>query len=528
MNTNVSLNLMSESEPKIRHKHKPGVLEKFMLPNPLWQEGYKSFSRLFGRPTGWLYLYSEDSSNRLIRLDRKGDNSFHGANYGCCEGFMEKYSEQLLHSEESLQKLPSFYRCPSGKNGAIFALTHLGKLRGLLYLCHVKRPEREIRDLLVPFDYYITSQVELAFKAFELNNFYETVHPRALALSTMHSVHRVISSSLRLHELLPRIGRLSAQVLKAKGCSIMLADNDHEYLFPYFSFGENAKFVHRQKMKIGRGIEGGIAQTGEFHLTRRSIGVPFIEDDVVGIIILWDKMDDQPFTKTDLEILKSLSEQAVVAIKNAQLFEETEQLTLGSIKTINELLELNFGGDRKQLPVFGEVILEVGKELSLSGRDLIQIGRAILLLDTGALAFPQSLLNKKGKLTKREFELIKRIPMQGATLLRSISSLKPVIPIILHARERYDGKGYPQGLKGDEIPIGARIVSVVDSFMAMISERSYRATMSIESATKEIQANRGTQFDPQVVDAFLNVIRRKDVIDKILAFPTTPDQQEPS
>src|SRR5262249_598877 len=158
-----------------------------------------------------------------------------------------------------------------------------------------------------------------------------------------------------------------------------------------------------------------------------------------------------------LEILKSLSEQAVVAIKNAQLYEETEQLTLGSIKTINELLELNFGGDKRQIPVFGEIIIEVGKELGLSSRELIQIDRAILLLHAGALALPEKVWRKKGKLTKREFELIKRIPLRGATLLRSISSLKPVIPIILHHRERFDGRGYPQRLKGEEIPIGARI-----------------------------------------------------------------------
>ena len=117
----------------------------------------------------------------------------------------------------------------------------------------------------------------------------------------MHSVHRVISSSLRLHELLPRIGRLSAQVLKAKGCSIMLVDPEHDYVLPYFSFGENRRFVHQQRIRIGRGLQGRIAATGDFHLARRSIAIPFIEDDIVGVIALWDKADGQPFTKIDLD-----------------------------------------------------------------------------------------------------------------------------------------------------------------------------------------------------------------------------------
>lgn len=499
-------------------KDKTSVLERFLLPNPSWQEGYKAFNRLFGRPLGWLFVIEEEGGYNLIRLDRKGDCSFYAAsstNAMSCEGFLLKYGEQMIQNEEMIRKLPSFYKCAFGKNGAVFALRHLERIKGFLILCAFKRSEKEIRDLLAPFDHFLKGHVELAYKTFELNNFYETVHPRALALSTIHSVHRVISSSLRLNELLPRIGRLSAQVLKAKGCSIMLVDPNHEFLFPFFSFGDNQKFIHRQRLRMGKGLEGHIAKTGEFHLNRRSIAIPFIDDDVVGVITLWDKIDDQPFTKTDLEILKSLSEQAVVAIKNAQLYEETEQLTLGSIKTINDLLELNFGMDRRQVPLFGEIILEVGKELTLSSKELVQLSRAVLLLDAGTLAFPQEILRKKGKLTKKEFEMIKSIPLRGANLLRSISSLQPVIPIILHHRERYDGKGYPQGLRGEEIPIGARIVSVVDSFIAMISKSTYREPMTIEEAKSEIQANAGTQFDPHVVQCFMKVINRKAILEKL-------------
>lgn len=496
----------------------PTVIERFMLANPSWQEGYRSFNHLLGRPLGWLYMATESGAPRMLRLDRKGNCSFYSANHSneqSCEAFLTKYGQLLHENEDSLQKLPSFYRCAFGKNGAVFALRHLGKVRGFLILCAFTRPEKEVRDLLIPFDHFLQSHIELAYKTFELNNFYETVHPRALALSTMHSVHRVISSSLRLNELLPRIGRLSAQVLKAKGCAILLCDTNQEYLLPYFSFGETRKFIHHNRLKIGRGREGKIAKTGEYYLSRRAIAVPFIEDDVVGVITLWDKIDHQPFTQPDLEILKSLSEQAVVAIKNAQLYEETEQLTLGSIKTINELLEMNFGGTREELPLMGELILEVGKELELSSRELTQLERAILLLDTGTLALPEKVWRKKGKLTKREFELIKKIPMQGAVLLRSISSLKPIIPIILHHRERFDGKGYPEGLVGDQIPIGARIVSVVDSFLAMISRRSYREPLGIDQALHEIETNRGTQFDPKVVEAFLKVVRRKEIFEKL-------------
>lgn len=503
----------------MKRQQKKTVIERFLLPNPQWQEGYRCFNQQMGHPLGWLYLIAGDDK-KLIRLDRKGNCSFYAQshhNMMSCEAFLHKYMNQITEQEDAMRELPSFYKCAFGKNGAIFALQHLGSLKGVLVLCNFSLPEQKVRAWLKPFDHFLNTQVELAYKAYELNNFYETVHPRAVALSTMHSVHRVISASLRLRELLPRIGRLSAQVLKAQGCSILLVDDERKYVVPAFSFGPRSRFKHTRRMRLGHGLEGKIAETGEFHLDRRSIAVPFIEDQIVGVITLWDKIGGQPFTKIDLEILKSLSEQAVVAIKNAQLFEETEQLTIGSIKTINELLELNFGGDRRQLPIFGDIVMEVGRELELSSQELTHLQRAILLLKTGELAFPEKIWRKKEKLTKKEFDLIKKIPLQGANLLRSISSLKPAIPIILHHHERYDGKGYPQRLRGEEIPIGARIVSVVDSFMAMISQRTYRERLTLNQALAEIKANRGTQFDPHVVDCFLKVVRKKEIFEKLKA-----------
>lgn len=512
---------------KLKQKATTGksVLERFLIPNPEWQEGYRTFNKILGSPLGWLYIIDEEEKNRLIRLDRKGNCSFYAAsktNQESCATFLEKYFGQLAGKEETFNSYPAFYKCAYGRTGAIFAVKHLGRLKAFLILCSFRIPERQIRPLLPLFDHFLRTQVELAYKSYELDNFYETVHPRALALSTMHSVHRVISSSLRLKELLPRIGRLCAQVLKARGCSIMLMDSERKYLLPYFSFGESSRERRKHRLQVGRGFEGRLAATGECYFSRRLIAVPFIDEDVVGIISLRNKLDNQAFTAMDLEILKSLSEQAVVAIKNAQLFEETEKLTLGSIRTINELLDFHYGGERNQLPIFGQIVMEVGKDLRLTGRELTALERAVVLLDAGQLTFQEKVWDKKAKLTKKEFDQIRRIPLRGAELLKSISSLKPVIPIILHHRERYDGKGYPRGLKGEEIPAGARIVAVVDSFLAMISPRLYRKRFGVEEALEEIQSNSGTQFDPRVVESFLRVIRRKEIYDPLVKAASRP------
>lgn len=498
---------------------KKSVIERFLLPNPEWQEGYRVFNNSFGHPLGWLYLIEDNAPNRLIRLDRKGNCSFFAgskSNQSSCAGFLEKYFAQLVEKEGETDVDPNLYKCAYGRIGSIFPLKHLGRLKGFLVLCALTLRDQQVRSLIPLFNHFLQSQVELAYKSYELDNFYETVHPRALALSTMHSVHRVITASLRLNELLPRIGRLCAQVLKARGCSILLMDSERKYLLPYFSFGDTSGIRRKHRLHVGRGMEGRVAEEGVPHYDRRCIAVPFIEEDVVGVISLWNKVDNQSFTPMDLEILKSLSEQAVVAIRNAQLFEETEKLTLGSIQTINELLELHYGRDGGPLPIFGKIVMEMGKDLNLNSHELTSLERATLLLDTGTLTFPEKVWDKKAKLTKKELDQIKRIPMRGAALLKSISSLKPVIPIVLHHRERYDGKGYPRGLKGEEIPIGARIVAVVDSFLAMISHRLYKRRFTVEEAFKEVRENTGTQFDPKVVESFLKVIRRREIYDFVI------------
>jgi GAF domain-containing protein len=491
------------------------VLEQYLPQSHAWLDGYQAFMKLMGKPLGWLYLVEADRF-RLVRLDRKGNCSFFAGsknNENACSSFLEKYLDQLKQKPDEVHTLPKFYHCAYGRAGAIFSLKHLGQLKGFLVLCAIHAPQRAVKPYLKVFEQFVQSHVELAYRSFELQNFYETVHPRALALSTIHSVHRVMASSLRMQQLLPRIGRLCAQVCKAKSCAVYLLDPERKHLIPKFSFGERSK--RKRRIRVGFGLEGRVADTAEFHISKQCLAVPFIEEDVVGVIVLRNKISASPFTQTDLEILKTLSEQAVVAIKNAQLFEETEELTLSSIKTINELLQLNVSKESQLLHLFSELTFQVGREMGLHASELTSLHRATLLIDTGLLGTPPQILEKKDKLTRKEYEEIKRHPSRGASALKHISSLHPVIPIIEHHHERYDGKGYPDRLAGDEIPMGARVVAVVDAFIAMISERPHRVTLNLETAIHEIKSNSGSQFDPRVVECFLKVISRPETVEII-------------
>jgi diguanylate cyclase (GGDEF)-like protein/PAS domain S-box-containing protein len=150
---------------------------------------------------------------------------------------------------------------------------------------------------------------------------------------------------------------------------------------------------------------------------------------------------------------------------------------------------------------------EVAKELGLSKEEAELVKQAATLHDLGKVGISEKILLKKSKLTKKEFNEIKKHPQYGADILRPIQFLHGIIPFIFYHHERWDGKGYPSGIKGSEIPLGARIIAIADVYQALTSDRPYRKAYPKKEAVKIIKRESGAQFDPAVVDAFLKVLR---------------------
>jgi HD-GYP domain-containing protein (c-di-GMP phosphodiesterase class II) len=154
--------------------------------------------------------------------------------------------------------------------------------------------------------------------------------------------------------------------------------------------------------------------------------------------------------------------------------------------------------------------VEVGRKLGLGGDDLEILHHASLLHDVGKLGVPESVLRKEGPLDDREIDLMRQHPEIGARMLEDLEHLRDAVPLVLHHQERFDGDlagrhpGYPKGIAGEEIPLGSRIIAVVDAFDAMTTTRSYREALSPTEAAAVIRRERGRQFDPRVVDAFLD------------------------
>jgi putative nucleotidyltransferase with HDIG domain len=150
---------------------------------------------------------------------------------------------------------------------------------------------------------------------------------------------------------------------------------------------------------------------------------------------------------------------------------------------------------------------QIAGELGFSGDKIKNLRLAGLLHDVGKIGTYDYVLDKPSKLTKEEYEVVKKHPVLGTKILEGIKQLKNIIPIIRYHHERIDGKGYPDGLKGEEIPLGAKILHVADSFDSMTEDRPYRPNPGIDYAISELKKYSGIQFDPQVVDAFLRVLK---------------------
>jgi len=209
------------------------------------------------------------------------------------------------------------------------------------------------------------------------------------------------------------------------------------------------------------------------------------------------------FTQQDLRLLEALANQSAVALQNAQLFLDLQESFLATVKALAQAVDAKdsyTAGHSSRVTLYSVV---VGEEMGLAEADLRQLRMAGLLHDVGKIGIRDSVLSKPGKLDDEEFAVMKSHPAVGESILKQVPQLAGVLPGVVSHHERFDGKGYPRGLKGEEIPLLGRVIGVADAFDAMTSDRVYRPRLSDEVALGELRKHSGTQFDSRVVKAFL-------------------------
>lgn len=326
--------------------------------------------------------------------------------------------------------------------------------------------------------------------------------------SASHSIYRLINSTYELKELVPRLTKLICQIFNAQYCTILILDPSQKYSIIKCIADRKKKVTTDKKHKITDRVEKKILKRLSSIRKDGLLASPMICEDIVGIIILRRRKYLPAFEKFEQQLLNTIIEQSVVGIKNLQLYEEQQKTVLGSIKSLVTLLDTRVPQEYTHSPYFSRLVAAIGHQMHLDEKQIESLKYASLLHDTGKADIPLEILTKTTKLTTKEYNIIKTHPQKGARILRSFQILKPVIPIIMHHHEKYDGTGYPSRLKKRQIPLGARIMSVADAFEAMVYGRPYRERMDIACAVREIKKKSNKQFDPRVVEAFLKVVKK--------------------
>ncbi len=226
-------------------------------------------------------------------------------------------------------------------------------------------------------------------------------------------------------------------------------------------------------------------------------------DREIGVLHLDRGPEAEPFTESDLSLCDSLAAAVALGLDRRQLVERHESLFLQTVTALAQAVEMrdSYTGNHTQRVTAYSLVL--AEELGLPEDVRRQLRVATLLHDIGKIAIDDQILRKPGRLSDAEFGMMKTHVVRGAEIIQMIPGLKWALPVVRGHHERYDGKGYPDGLKGEGIPLTARVVAVADAFDAMTSDRPYRVGMPAARAFAELQSGAGTHFDPDCVAAFL-------------------------
>ena len=224
-----------------------------------------------------------------------------------------------------------------------------------------------------------------------------------------------------------------------------------------------------------------------------------------GVLVLADKVDG-PYEQEDVDLVVSVGDQAGVALENKRLQDELLAAYFGVVGVLADAVEAKDPYTHGHCEMVARYGRRTAERLGLSDGDRSVVCFGGLLHDVGKIGVSDGVLNKMGKLLPEEWDLMRSHVRVGRDLLSRVPALERVADVVLHHHERFDGKGYPEGLSGEQISLASRIICVVDAYSAMIAKRSYKESMSDADARAELLRCKGSHFDPEVVDAFLTVL----------------------
>lgn len=348
------------------------------------------------------------------------------------------------------------------------------------------------------------------------------------AQSALQRVSEVIVSTFDIDKILNLVIYIASKLMKVEICSLRLLEEKNK-LKMVASYGLSKKYRKKGDIKIGESIAGWVVKNKKSYMSvnlkkdpiyryssyakKEKISsllcVPLlVKERAIGSLSIYTT-SPRVFTPGDIQLFTTFANQVAVVVENARLFKEVEESYVGLLEALGVVVETRDFYTADHSRDVRNYAVTIATKMGLSPEEIDAISYASFLHDLGKIGIEERILDKPGKLTAEEFEKISAHSKIGADIVGQIKILKHLAPLILHLHERYDGKGYPDGLKGKNIPLGSRILMVADAFSAMTCDRPYRKALSKEEAIIELKRNSKTQFDPEVVNIFLSILHTK-------------------
>lgn len=341
-----------------------------------------------------------------------------------------------------------------------------------------------------------------------------------------------INSSLGLKRVLSEVMDSLVRLMRAERGFLMLCEPDGN-LKVHMARGLDHVDLDEDQFAVSKTVVNRVVETGKLVLTTNAqedprfeaqfsvaayhllsiLCVPLnIKNKLIGVIYVDNRAHIGVFQQENFDLITAFANQAAIAIHNAQLFDELQaskgeleiayQATLEGWVRALDLRDKETEGHTKRVTALTQTL---ARGMGLGEDEIVHITRGALLHDIGKMAIPDGILLKPGKLTDDERMLIQKHPQYAYEMLSPIKFLHPALDIPYCHHEKWDGSGYPRGLKGEEIPFAARIFAIVDVWDALVSDRPYRKGIHPSEVKQSIRELSGTQFDPRIVDAFLSL-----------------------
>lgn len=356
------------------------------------------------------------------------------------------------------------------------------------------------------------------------------LHERIGQLTLLYTISEGLNEFMDTPALFDRIAELAQKITRSQRVSVMVLDRSRRFLRIRSSIGVPESIVSVATVRVGEGIAGRVVESGRSirvtewigerewtsrredsreYQTHSWLSMPlFVGREIFGVINVTDKVDGSAFTREDEQIMQALVEKAGSKLENQALYEGIYANLVDTLTSLVSTLEAKDPYTRQHSQRVTEYAMGLAEYMNLSRDQIEMINFAGMLHDIGKIGIRDGILTKTARLTDEEFDQIKQHPLIGETIVEPLGLLPEERAIVRNHHERWDGRGYPDGLAGEEIPLLARVLAVTDAFDAMTTTRSYRQAMSLESAMAEMRRCMGTQFDPNICAMWIEAVEK--------------------